>query len=206
MEALSWKVVTLPMAELRPLDKNPFGKITEEKKQRLREKLKRLGNFEVPTVDTDKVLLTFNKRYHLLKEMGVEELEVKVPSRALTDQERKEIIIASNVHEGEWISEILQQEFASIDLASIGVELDSLMQDVAKRNTVGEQEAPEMPIVARFSEKYSAVILVVENEIDLTHLQEILDLGTEKSYKSNDSGQTFVISFSKFIERWKSKS
>jgi hypothetical protein len=205
MEALTWKVVTLPMVELRPLEKNPFGKITEERKQRLREKLKRLGNFEVPTVDTDKVLLTFNKRYHLLKEMGVEEIEVKYPNRPLTESERKEIIIASNVHEGEWITEILEQEFAGIDLQSLGVEMDSLMQNVVKRNEVSSQDQAEMPIVPKFSEKHSAVILIIDNEIDLTHLQEILGLGTEKSYKSTESGQTYVIHFNRFIERWKSK-
>lgn len=77
--ALNWKTEVRQMADLTPLDKNPFGKITQENKRRLSEKLKRLGNFDVATIDQNGMLLTFNKRFHLLRELGYTEIDVKVP-------------------------------------------------------------------------------------------------------------------------------
>jgi hypothetical protein len=47
---------------------------------------------------------------------------------------------------------------------------------------------------------------VVENEIDLNHLQQILQLETEASYKSQATGQSYVITAKRLMELWKSKS
>lgn len=201
-QPLKWAVEVWKMSDLKPLENNPFGKISVENKRRLREKLSRLGVFEVAAIDTNGDLLTFNKRYHLLKEMGVTELEVKVPSRKLEESERKEIIISSNVHEGEWDRQILEELFTDIDLSSLGLDLPEL--DLPGETVKAEK--PEYEIVPKFSEKHSALVIVVDNEIDLNHLQQILELGTEESYKSQATGQTYVLTAKRFLEIWKSRS
>ena len=206
MQAIEWKVESWPIADLKPLQDNPFGKISPENKRRLGEKLRRLGIFEVATIDTNGDLLTFNKRYHLLKEMGVDTIDVRVPTRPLTEAERKEIIISSNVHEGEWDKQILADLYADVNLTDLGLDLKGLTLENATGSALEEKKEVEYPIVPKFSEKHSAIVIVVSNEIDLNHIQQILGLGTEQSYKSSDTGTTYVLSCEKFMKAWSQKS
>lgn len=69
-ESLEWKTESRCLKDLKPLERNPFGKINREKKKRLENKIKRLGVFEIPTIDLNNDLLTFNKRYHILLALG----------------------------------------------------------------------------------------------------------------------------------------
>lgn len=121
---LTWRTEQRKIKELVPLERNPFGKINREKKKRLENKITRLGVFEIPTIDLNNDLLTFNKRAHILVALGrgEETIDVRVPERPLTEDERKEIILASNVHEGEWDELILKEDFSDIDLGEVGVE------------------------------------------------------------------------------------
>jgi hypothetical protein len=144
MEKLTWEVRKVNLSDLNPLENNPFGKVTEEKRKRLRESLLRLGDFQIATVDTDMVLLTANKRFFALKELGETETQVKFPSRKLTDEERKEIIVSSNLHEGDWIAEILERDYQDIDLKAMGLEMDDMVESVI--NTQIETEIEKVEI------------------------------------------------------------
>jgi hypothetical protein len=201
---LNWITESRKIKDLIPLEKNPFGKITTEKKRRLKEKLTSLGVFEIATIDTDNILLTFNKRHAALMELGrgEESIDVRVPNRPLTESERKEIILNSNIHEGSWIEEILKEEFGEVDLSALGLEIE--IEEPKPIDLENENnDEPEFPIVQKFSEKYTAIIIVCTNDIDETHVSEILNLDKEKCYKKNDVGNTRVISAEKFISLWK---
>ncbi len=128
IEQLTWKTEQRKISELVPLDKNPFGIITSKKRKRLQDKIQRLGIFEIPTIDLNNDLLTFNKRRHILVAMGKEDelIDVRIPNRSLTKEERKEIILASNIHEGEWDKMVLETEFNDIDIESIGIDVQEL--------------------------------------------------------------------------------
>lgn len=119
----TWKTETRTLAELKPLEKNPFGKVTAEKLDKLKGKLETLGVFEIPTLDQDNNLLTFNKRYHALMLLHGDsyQIDCRIPERDLTEKERKEIIVTSNVHEGSWDLGILDIEYADIDLGDLGL-------------------------------------------------------------------------------------
>jgi len=84
---LTWKIERRKLSELKPLEKNPFGKSTPEKLERLKKKLDNLGVFETPTIDTDNNLLSFNKRHHALMTLwGADaEIDCMVPGRKLTE-------------------------------------------------------------------------------------------------------------------------
>lgn len=45
---------------------------------------------------------------------------------------------------------------------------------------------------------YSAFIIVTENKIDQAYVETVLNIETEKSYKSKSVGRSFVVSFDKF--------
>jgi hypothetical protein len=59
---LSWHTESRQIKELIPLENNPFGKIDSVKRKRLQAKIESLGLFEIPTIDANNELLTFNKR------------------------------------------------------------------------------------------------------------------------------------------------
>ena len=204
---LSWHTESRKVSELKPLEKNPFHKINDRNKARLEEKIRRLGIFEIPTIDLDNSLLTFNKRFHILMTLGRgdEQIDVRVPSRALTDTERKEVILASNIHEGEWDKMILEDLFADIDLDALGLNLNELEidEDAAERALAEPEDEPEFPVVPTYSEKYDAVIIVCRNEIDFNNLAELLGLENMQCYKSKTQGKSLVVRSEKVIERWK---
>lgn len=200
MIELIWQTKTVKLKDLKPLEKNPFGKLKPKNRERLEGKLKRLGVFQIPTVDTDMNLLSFNKRWHILIALGKaeQEIDIRFPSRELTEQERKEIILDDNIHEGEWIDEILRDEFADlVNFEEIGLDVDLEFEEPEL-----EEIEAEYPIVAKFSESYNAIVIVVDNEIDYNFLKTTLNLDTEKCYKSSKVGETHVMSAQKFISEW----
>ena len=201
-----WQPATRRLDQLTPLENNPFGKITQEKRRRLERKLLELGVFEAATLDTAGVLLTFNKRHNLLLGLygGAYEVNVLVPDRELPAEVRKQIILASNVNEGEWIDEILREQYADV-LADVGLSLAAMDELVAEAGAAGKQAQPEYPIVAEFSEKYEAFIIVCRNEIDANNVRELLGVDKRQSYKSQEVGLTHVIDAKEFAAKCKSK-
>jgi hypothetical protein len=201
-----WRAEQRRLDTLTPLENNPFGKITQEKRRRLEQKLLELGVFEAATVDTDGVLLTFNKRHNLLMGLGrgAELVQVMVPDRPLSVDERKKIILASNINEGEWIDEILRADYDGVmqDMGLTLASIDELLEGTAGQAT---EQKPEYPIVAEFSEKYTAVVIVCRNDIDANFLKQVLGIDTMQSYKSKEVGTTHVIEATAFSEKWKSR-
>lgn len=191
------------VSDLLPTEKNP-RKISSAEKDRLRNKIERLGLFEAPTVDTNNELLNFNQRLKVLLDMGLGDMEIdiRVPDRPLTEEERKQIIISSNVHEGHWDEDILREAFADINLDDIGLDIDLTIEEVAEALEEQQVVKPEYPIVAKFSEKYSAFIIVCDNELDENFIKAALKMDKEKSYKSQAIGVTHVISSQRFIIEW----
>ena len=57
---------------------------------------------------------------------GEEEIDVRIPSRCLTESEFKEYNITSNVPVGFWDVDILEEHFADVDLESLGLFLDDI--------------------------------------------------------------------------------
>ncbi|MDO7851565.1 hypothetical protein [Hymenobacter convexus] len=201
-----WRPVQRRLDQLTPLENNPFGKITAEKRRRLEQKLLELGTFEAATVDNEGVLLTFNKRHNLLLGLYGPSYEVTVlePTGELTDTQRRKIILASNVNEGEWIDDILRQDYDDV-MADVGVQLSALDAEAEAATGAGKEAEAEFPIVAEFSEKYDAVVIVCRNDIDANFVREVLGLAKEQSYKSKEVGQTRVIDAKVFCEKWKSR-
>ena len=129
-------------------------------------------------------------------------IDVRVPNRELTEQERKEIILNSNIHEGSWIEEILKEDFEDIDLSVLGLDIEIEEEEPIQLDDE-EPTEPEYPIVQKMSEKYTAIVIVCTNEIDETHVSKILSLDKEQCYKKNQIGNTHVVSAKKFIDLWK---
>ncbi len=147
-------------------------------------------------VDENMTILGGNMRYRALKELGEKTAPVKI-IKGLTDLQKKEFIIKDNNAYGEWDVDLLQTW--DIDLLN---EWDLNI----KKNEF--QEAEEFdnynckyPIIPEYGEKYNAVIIVCDNEMDYKFIIENLGINKAKSYKNGKivSGNS-VISGSDFIE------
>lgn len=198
-----FKTVRVCVRELVPSSKNP-RKIKAEEKRKLWQRLERFGMISIPVRDYDGTLLGGKQRCELMMEYGLGDTEIDVRSatRKLTEEELREIMIIENSHAGEWDLEMLKKEFDEyLDLGEFGLMLEESLAEVEKMNA--DQDEPEMPIVAKFSEKYTAFVIVCRNEIDENHIAEKLGVEVSQCYKSKAVGMTHVVDAKKVIERWK---
>ncbi len=204
LEPLQWKTEQRRVTDLVEYEHNP-RKMTTQQMKKLRESLEKFGLVEIPVINLDGVLLAGHQRCKAMIALGRadEIIDVRVPNRQLTETELKEYNISSNAIHGDWVDEILREHFQEIDLDGFGIELEELSASHAA--SMDEQEkAPEMPIVAKYSEKYTAFIIVTDNEIDENHIAELLQVDQEQCYKSSKVGRTHVLLGKEFIELWKS--
>lgn len=198
-----FKTVRVCVRELVPSSKNP-RKIKAEEKRKLWQRLEKFGMISIPVRDYDGTLLGGKQRCELMMEYGLGDTEIDVRSatRKLTEEELREVMLIENSHAGEWDLEMLKKEFDEyLDLGEFGLMLEESLAEVEKMNA--DQDEPEMPIVAKFSEKYAAFVIVCRNEIDENHIAEKLGVEVSQCYKSKAVGMTHVVDAKKVIERWK---
>lgn len=140
---IDWKVERRKVKDLKLYPKNP-RKIDEEKIDRLKKRIQERGFHDVIKIDQDNVILSGNQRRRALQDLGIDEIDVKVPTRKLTDKEREQVLLESNIQEGEWDEDILK-DFDDDLLVDIGLDDFTFKDDVE----VVEDEVPEPPKEAK---------------------------------------------------------
>lgn len=203
MEKLIWRTEQRQVNDLIPYEHNP-RRMTAAQMKNLQECLEEFGLVEIPVVNADDVLIAGHQRCKAMQLLGRgdELIDVRVPNRPLTERELKEYNLKSNAIKGDWLDDILREHFSEFDLGGLGIDLTE-MEALHEQATAPEQQA-EMPIVQKFSEKYTAFVIVCSNAIDENHLAELLQVETEKSYKGERVGRTHVLNAKRFMEIWKS--
>ncbi|MFM2340115.1 MAG: hypothetical protein RLZZ360_751 [Candidatus Parcubacteria bacterium] len=101
MKKLIWRAEVREVTDLLPWKENP-RKISQQGLDKLKTKIKQNGFHSVIVIDTDNTILSGNQRKTALTELGIGKVNVLVPSRKLTDNERRKIGIESNINDGEW--------------------------------------------------------------------------------------------------------
>jgi DNA modification methylase len=101
MKELAWTAGVREVKDLFPWQENP-RKISQQALKKLKEKITQNGFHSVIVIDTDNTILSGNQRKTALIELGVSTVNVLIPSRKLTDKERRKIGIESNINDGEW--------------------------------------------------------------------------------------------------------
>ena len=121
---LEWLTEKRKVNDLLPLDINP-RKISEAKKQQLIKSIEKFNLAEIPAINKDNTIISGHQRIKALQLIGrgEEMIDVRVPNRQLTRKEVKEYAIISNTHAGEFDFEILEVEFADVELAEIGFDI-----------------------------------------------------------------------------------
>jgi DNA modification methylase len=144
MKKIKWHTEKRKVKDLKLFDGNP-RKMTEKQAEQLLDSLKKFNYVELIVIDQNNRVIAGNMRVQALKKLGLEneEIEVRVPSRPLTEEEAREYLLRSNKNTGEWDWDLLAN-FDEDLLQRVGFEgeeLDKIFDlDLGEK----EDEVPEL--------------------------------------------------------------
>lgn len=155
MSKLFWTTEQRRVRDLIPSDYNP-RKRNEQKQKVLEESLDKYNLVYIPVVNLDDKLIAGHRRLEYYIERGLldEMIDVRVPSRMLTEDEVKELMLLGNEHSGEWDLTKLEAHFSGIfekivDLPSIEAaalpSAEQVTQTKDKEREVIEDEFNDLP-------------------------------------------------------------
>ena len=174
---LQWTTEKRKLKDLKGFVNNPR---TLNRKQRT-ELLRSLEKFdlaEIPAIDQDDTILAGNQRVKLLIETGKgdTEIDVRVPNRKLSKDERDEYLLRSNKTTASWDSNALGQHFDKNMLENIGFlskdfEFNS---DEITFDDNDEFELEEMEL--KSFEHHDYIVIAFENSHDWLNALQLFDI------------------------------
>ena len=140
-EKLLWHTEKRRIDDLIPYEHNP-RQMSEKQVKDLTKSLEKFDLVEIPAIDTDNKIIAGHQRLKIMQLIGrgEEEIDVRLPSRKLTDKEFQEYNIRSNKNTGEWSFDGLANNFEIEDLKEWGFDEKDLRIDL----NVIEDEVPEV--------------------------------------------------------------
>lgn len=103
---ITWKTEKRKIEELKPFPGNP-RRADEKEWEQLSKSIEKFDLADPLVINTDGTVIGGNFRLKILKEKGVKEVDVRVPSRKLTRKEAEELNLRLNKNQGEWDEELL---------------------------------------------------------------------------------------------------
>src|SRR3990167_8627992 len=112
MKKLDWHNEKRKLKELTPFEHNP-RQLSEKQYSDLKKSLLKFDLAEVPAIDTDNKICAGHQRIKILFDLyGADhEIDVRVPSRKLTQKEFEEYNIRSNKNTGSFDFDILANRY-----------------------------------------------------------------------------------------------
>ena len=180
MDKISWSTEERALGDLTLFDRNPRV-LRNKARLELIESIEKFDLAEIPVVNHDNVVIAGNQRVTILREQhGPDyEIEVRVPSRELTDDECKEYLLRSNKNTGDWDFGRLVDDFKSEMLLDVGFTTDDFAGKEAELET--EEKEPDFEFSVKGMdlsnfESYDYIILMFENLSDYVHACEKLGI------------------------------
>lgn len=138
---LEWFTVQRKVSELIPCDFNPRD-ISDTELQRLKKSLEKFNLVEIPAIDLDNVLIAGHQRVATLFILGRGEelIDVRIPNRKLTEEEFKEYMLRSNIHNGEFDWSKIDEFFQDIDLEGIGMDMGAFDEFLRENSVLPPEE------------------------------------------------------------------
>lgn len=194
LSPLEWYTVQRKVSELIPCDFNPRT-ISEEELQRLKKSLEKFNLVEIPVIDFDGVLLAGHQRVGVLYTLdrGDELIDVRIPNRKLTEEEFKEYMLRSNIHNGEFDWSKIEEFFQDIDLEGIGMDVSAFSEFLKENAFVPDEEEgdfdPEPPAEPKSVE--DDIYELVSLQKGIKHVFLCGDSTLSESYKKILSGEKY---------------
>lgn len=136
---MKWHTEIRKISELKEWENNPRT-ISDKAYQRLKEAIEKRGFHDIIKIDENNVVLSGNQRLKILKELGYKEVECKVPDGKLTQKQKEQVALESNIQDGEWDMDRLAEEFSDV-MEEIG--FGDLLPDIVEEVKEDDYEEPE---------------------------------------------------------------
>lgn len=106
---ITWHTETRKVDDLVPYDKNPRT-LSDKQRKDLEASITKFSLAEIPAINTDNTIVAGHARLKVMQLLGrgQEEIDVRVPNRALTKKEFEEYLLRSNKNTGSWDYELLK--------------------------------------------------------------------------------------------------
>ncbi len=133
-QTIVWTEKKVKTADLVPASYNP-RKISKKEREELTKSIEQFGRVEPVIVNTGSrtnCVIGGHQRIKIYADLGILEIEAKVPSRELTEVEEKELNLRLNKNQGSWDEELLKG-FDIDMLLGVGFEdyeLQSIFDDI----------------------------------------------------------------------------
>ena len=137
---MKWHTEIRKLSELKEWEDNPRT-ISDKAYKRLKEAIEKRGFHDVIKIDENNVVLSGNQRLKILKELGYEEVECKVPDEKLTQRQKEQVALESNIQDGEWDMDKLAEGFSDV-MEEIG--FGDLLPDIVEEVEEDDYEEPEV--------------------------------------------------------------
>lgn len=174
MSKLNWKTEQRRVRDLIPSDYNPRQR--DEKGQSVLEKsLDKFGLVDTPVINLNEQLISGHRRleYYIERDMLDKMIDVRVPSRMLTEDEVKQYMLLANTHAGKWDLPKLESEFSNIYKDIMVMELPTMEANLPSAEQITQSKDKERQIVEdEFND------LPPENPI--TQVNDLYELGKHR--------------------------
>lgn len=118
--AIQWTERTVRVADLKPYERNPRT-ISKRDFFKLKQSLRKTGYHSRILAQPDLRVIGGHMRIRALLELEVKGVVVLVPSRELSEEEFKQVLIQDNLSFGTWDHEILSTDFERDELLDFGM-------------------------------------------------------------------------------------
>ena len=191
---LEWYTTQRKVSELIPCDFNP-RQISDVELLKLKNSLEKFNLVEIPAIDIDNVLLAGHQRIAamFILERGDEIIDVRIPNRKLTEEEFKEYMLRSNIHNGEFDWSKIEEFFQDIDLEGIGMDISAFSEFLKENAFVPDEEEgdfdPELPSEPKSQE--DDLYELISAQKGIKHFVLCGDSTKSESYQKILSGEKF---------------
>jgi hypothetical protein len=132
MSSLEWRTERRRIGDLVEWDKNP-RRLSRHDAEQLTKSLERFGYVEEVVINADGSSIGGHMRRRVMLAQAIADpdalIDVRVPSRPLTEREAEELAIRLNKNTGEWDFDRLAEQFDSGDLLDWGFTAEELSID-----------------------------------------------------------------------------
>lgn len=148
LDEITWLNVVRRLDELKPYEFNPRS-IKKKEIERLKRSIKESGYNAPILIDTDNTIIAGHQRWHVLKLLGYDQVDVRIASKKLTDKQFQRINIQDNVDFGQFEKDLLKAYFERDDLIEWGVRDDEFYEDdevlPTSEGLTGDDDVPDEP-------------------------------------------------------------
>ena len=118
--SIKWTEQRISLSKLKPYERNP-RRITESQYWKLKASITDNGYHQRLIVTPDFKVIGGHQRLRVLEELGITEVEVLIPDRALTEKEYRRMLVQDNLPFGEFDFDMLANDFDIDELKDWGM-------------------------------------------------------------------------------------